>query len=192
MGKMNTPNKLTILRIILIPFFMAAVLLPNILPPGINYFVAAAIFGIASLTDLLDGRIARKNNIVTNFGKLMDPLADKLLVTSALLCFIEIGVTGSVPITIIIAREFLVTSVRMLALEGGKVIAANIWGKMKTVIQMTSISVVLLLLFVSSAFGIVSMSLVTSINSVLMWICAAITLISGATYIWDNRNLITM
>lgn len=197
MGKLNTPNKLTVLRIILIPFFIFALLSDKIFPPGINYLVGGVIFGVASFTDLLDGHIARKQNIVTNFGKLMDPLADKLLVTSAMLCFIEIGVTGSVPVIIIIAREFLVTSVRMIALESGKVIAANIWGKMKTVIQMVSISLVMLLLFVSRAFNIIDFSLidfslVEQINSALMWLCAVVTLISGATYIWDNRDLITM
>lgn len=192
MEKLNTPNKLTVLRVLLIPFFIAALLLEQFFPPGINYLVAGIIFGVASLTDLLDGYIARKQNIVTNFGKLMDPLADKLLVTSAFICFIEIGITSAVPIIIIISREFLVTSVRMLALENGKVIAANIWGKLKTVIQMVSISLVFVLLFINGAFGIINISTVNNINSVLMWLCAVVTLISGATYIWDNRKLITM
>lgn len=192
MGKLNTPNKLTLLRIILIPFFIGALLLDDIFSPGVNYLVGGLIFGIASITDLLDGYIARKQNIVTNFGKLMDPLADKLLVTSAMLCFMDIGVTGSIPIIIIISREFLVTSVRMLALESGTVIAANIWGKMKTVIQMVSISVILLMLFVQGAFSILDTTLVSHINLVLMWICAVVTLISGWAYIWDNRKIITM
>lgn len=181
MKKMNTPNKLTLLRMIMIPFFMVFQLNP------VSWFQLAAfiVFVAASLTDTLDGYLARKNNQITNFGKLMDPLADKLLTFAAFLGFIQLGYISAWPVMIMIAREFLVTSVRLIALEsGGKVIAANIWGKLKTITQMVSISVSLLLSAIPT-----TVHFVPTVTNILVWICAVLTLISGATYIIDNRKL---
>ena len=127
---MNLPNKLTTFRVILIPFFVFFMLAPNM--TGINHYIAAAIFIVASLTDLLDGKIARKYNLVTNFGKFMDPLADKLLVCSAMICLIQTGQLAAWIVVIIIAREFIISGFRLIASDNGVVIAASYWGKFKT------------------------------------------------------------
>lgn len=137
---MNTPNKLTVARMVMVPFFVAAMLLPGL--PG-NYWWALGLFAAASFTDYLDGYLARKHNLVTNFGKFMDPLADKLLVVSALLCFIDVFDTPVVVVIVIVGREFLVTSVRLVASLAGRVIAAGKGGKVKTAIQMVWICGVL-------------------------------------------------
>ncbi len=131
---MNLPNKLTILRVILIPFFIFFLLTDCVGAAG--RWIALAIFCIASLTDLLDGKIARKYNLVTNFGKFMDPLADKLLVCSALICYVGMGVLPSWFVIVIIAREFIISGFRLIASDNGVVIAASWWGKIKTVLQM--------------------------------------------------------
>lgn len=185
---MNTPNKLTVLRMALIPLFLVFMLIQYI--PH-RFLCALIIFVIASFTDFLDGYIARKQNLVTNFGKLMDPLADKLLVFSALLCFVRSGYASAVAVFAILAREFLVTSVRMLALEKGIVIAADIWGKVKTVLQMTWIIYALLIQWYFE-------SLVTAgswftwpyqLNNILQWVVVALTIFSGFNYISKNKNL---
>ena len=138
---MNLPNKLTIFRVILIPFFLVFLLVPGI--PADNW-IALGIFIVASLTDLLDGKIARKYNLVTNFGKFMDPLADKLLVCSALICLTGLGRIPSYMVVIIIAREFTISGFRLIAADNGVVIAASYWGKFKTTFQMiTWIAVIL-------------------------------------------------
>ena len=168
---MNLPNKLTILRVIMIPFFVAFLMLEN----GANTtyrYIAAALFIIASLTDLLDGKIARKYNLVTNFGKFMDPLADKLLVCSALICMIELGQLPAWMVIIIISREFIISGFRLVASDNGVVIAASYWGKFKTTFQM--IGVVLLIL------NIPALSMVTDI---VIWIAVALTVISLVDYI---------
>ena len=139
---MNLPNKLTVLRVIMIPFFVAALLYDGGANQNMRY-VAAALFVIASLTDMLDGKIARKYNLVTNFGKFMDPLADKLLVCSALICMIELRELPAWMVIIIISREFIISGFRLVASDNGVVIAASYWGKFKTTFQM--IGVVLLL-----------------------------------------------
>ena len=190
---MNLPNKLTLLRIILIPVFM------GVLYWGFSgaTYVALAIFIIASLTDLLDGKIARKYNLVTDFGKFADPLADKLLTTVAFIYMMRDGVCSPVVLCIILAREFAVSGLRMVAAgaKDGKVIAANMWGKVKTVLQMLSI------IFYFFGMSIASMSatgaeqgvrqiLVISISMVLCWLVAAVTAISGIKYLWDNRSFI--
>lgn len=180
---MNTPNKLTVLRMIMIPFFLVSLFWKT--DNNINYIFALIIFSVACITDALDGYLARKNNLITNFGKLMDPLADKLLVSSALISFIELQIVSCIPIIIIISREFLVTSIRMIALESNKVISANIWGKVKTIIQMISIIAILILLFLGNS--IANSGLIVSI---LIWLSAVVTLVSGLTYIWDNRKII--
>ncbi|MBQ3969286.1 MAG: CDP-diacylglycerol--glycerol-3-phosphate 3-phosphatidyltransferase, partial [Clostridia bacterium] len=142
---MNLPNKLTLLRIILVPFFVASILIEEL---PFHYLIALVIFSVASITDMLDGKIARKYNMVTDFGKFADPLADKILVISAFACFVQLDIINAVFIILVLFREFAVTSIRLVAVENGKVVAANMWGKAKTVSQMTAVIVVLLFGFV--------------------------------------------
>ena len=175
---MNLPNKLTTFRVILIPFFVFFMLAPNM--TGINQYIAAAIFIVASLTDLLDGKIARKYNLVTNFGKFMDPLADKLLVCSAMICLIQTGQLAAWIVVIIIAREFIISGFRLVASDNGVVIAASYWGKFKTTFQM--IGVVLLI------FNIPALSTLTTI---IVWIALALTVISLVDYIVKNAGVLT-
>ena len=176
---MNLPNKLTVLRVIMIPFFVVMLMLDG----GMNQtyrYIAAAIFIIASFTDFLDGSIARKYNLVTNFGKFMDPLADKLLVCSALICLIELGQLPAWMVLIIISREFIISGFRLVASDNGVVIAASYWGKWKTVFQM--ISVILLIV------NIPALSMVTNIA---LWIALALTVISLVDYINKNIGILT-
>ncbi|MBQ2152762.1 MAG: CDP-diacylglycerol--glycerol-3-phosphate 3-phosphatidyltransferase [Clostridia bacterium] len=191
---MNLPNKLTLLRIILVPFFVAA-LLVNAIPH--RFLIALIIFCAASITDMLDGKIARKYNMVTDFGKFADPLADKILVISAFACFIDLRIINSVFIILVLFREFTVTSIRLVAAEGGKVVAANMWGKAKTVSQMAAIIVVLLNCYVQqlSAYGVFTapekmFPAMNIVNSSLLWISAVLTVISGIIYIKDNFKFI--
>ena len=139
---MNLPNKLTIARVIMVPFFV--LFLVNITIPH-HIIIALGIFALASFTDHLDGRIARKHNLITNFGKFLDPLADKILVISALICFVYLGWTNVWFLIVIVAREFMVSAVRLIAADNGKVVAANVWGKIKTISQMVAILVILIL-----------------------------------------------
>ncbi|HJB25574.1 MAG TPA: CDP-diacylglycerol--glycerol-3-phosphate 3-phosphatidyltransferase [Firmicutes bacterium] len=178
---MNTPNKLTVLRMVLIPFFLFFLLfdLPH------HYLYALILFAAASFTDFLDGHIARRDGIVTDFGKFLDPVADKLLVTSALICFIELGFTSSIVVVIIIAREFIVTSLRMVA-ASSQVIAANIWGKLKTVSQMVAVIAILFMQECVQAGWLPDSFPALTIGHVLMWIAAVLTLFSGLTYLKDN------
>ena len=195
---MNLPNKLTLSRIILTPFFVAAILIDF----PLHYLVALAIFGIASITDMLDGKIARKRNIVTNFGKFSDPLADKILVLSTLVCFVQQDLCSSVIVIIVLSREFAVSSIRLLAATDGKVVAANIWGKVKTVSQIIAI----ILIFVLQIFlEILNMNFVpvdsnivefcafifNIIGNAALWISTIICVISGVIYIWDNKKFIS-
>ena len=176
---MNLPNKLTTLRVIMIPFFVFFLLWQN----GENYtfrMIALALFIIASLTDLLDGKIARKYNLVTNFGKFMDPLADKLLVCSALICLIELGQLPSWMVIVIISREFIISGFRLIASDNGVVIAASYWGKFKTTFQM--VSVVLLIL------DIPALAFVTTI---CVWIALVLTIVSLVDYIYKNHKILT-
>ncbi len=176
---MNLPNKLTVLRVIMIPFFVAALLYDGGANQNMRY-VAAALFVIASLTDMLDGKIARKYNLVTNFGKFMDPLADKLLVCSALICMIELRELPAWMVIIIISREFIISGFRLVASDNGVVIAASYWGKFKTTFQM--IGVVLLI------FNIPALSMVTTI---VIWIALALTVISLVDYVVKNAGVLT-
>ena len=176
---MNLPNKLTRLRVIMIPFFVAALLYDGGANQNMRY-VAAALFIIASLTDMLDGKIARKYNLVTNFGKFMDPLADKLLVCSALICMIELRELPAWMVIIIISREFIISGFRLVASDNGVVIAASYWGKFKTTFQM--IGVVLLI------FNIPALSTLTTI---IVWIALALTVISLVDYIVKNAGVLT-
>ncbi len=175
---MNLPNKLTILRVIMIPFFVLALLYDGGENQTLRY-VAAAIFIIASLTDMLDGKIARKYNLVTNFGKFMDPLADKLLVCSALICLVELKELPAWMVIVIISREFIISGFRLVASDNGVVIAASYWGKFKTTFQM--IAVVLLIV------GIPALSMVTT---AVVWIALVLTVISLVDYIAKNVNVL--
>ena len=176
---MNTPNKLTLLRVILIPFFVICMLAVS---AGWGKWAALAIFVIASLTDTLDGYLARRDNLVTNFGKFMDPLADKLLVCSAMICLVDLERIPSWVVIIIIGREFVISGFRLIASDNGIVIAANYWGKIKTVCQMVMIIVVIADL--GGVFGIV--------EQVLIYLSLLLTVISLATYLWDNRQVLSM
>ena len=189
---MNLPNKLTMLRIIMVPFFVVFMMLE-----GSAYYTLAALilFAAASLTDMLDGQIARKHNLVTNFGKLMDPLADKVLVMSAMICFVAKSFAPAWIVIVILAREFLVTSLRLIAVGEGVVIAADKWGKIKTVTQMFWIIWTLLWLCVIG-FGAFNGSADQSaaavgyiISDVLMYASVFFTLLSGFNYVYKNRQL---
>ncbi len=194
---MNLPNKLTIGRIILVPFFVTALLIDF---PA-HHLIALAIFVIASITDMLDGRIARSRNLVTDFGKFADPLADKILVLSALLCFIDDGLCGSLVVIIILIREFTVTSIRLIAASKGEVVAANIWGKIKTVTQIIAIISVLTMQSVLDfnnlySFFYEGFTSELSYNfllfgEILIWISAVFAVISGVIYIVQNRHIIS-
>lgn len=177
---MNTPNKLTILRILLVPFFMV-VCLYDILP--CSTLIALFVFIIACATDWLDGYLARKNKEVTNFGKIMDPLADKMLVTAAILCLVSQGVVSPWIAIIILVREFIVSGIRIAAAAEGNVIAASMWGKVKTVWQFIAICITLVLVDYESLHIIIDIS---------MWVAAALTVISGADYVAKNAKFLSM
>ena len=194
---MNLPNKLTVARIIMVPFFV--VFLVNVTIPH-HFLIAGLIFALASFTDLLDGKIARKRNLVTNFGKFLDPLADKILVISALVCFVNLGLAEFWFVLIIIAREFMVTSIRLIAVNTGEVIAANIWGKAKTVSQMVAIVGILIMQYLQELINLSVMPSFTVgqfssstvfwfAGNVLVGISTLFTIISGAIYLKQNWNL---
>ena len=176
---MNTPNKLTLLRVIMIPFFVVFMLADL---GSWARWVALAIFVIASMTDWLDGYLARRDNLVTNFGKFMDPLADKLLVCSAMICLIELGSIPSWVVIIIIGREFVISGFRLIASDNGIVIAANYWGKLKTVCQM-----VMIIVLIANLGGFFDV-----LEQILIYASLALTVISLATYLWENKKVITM
>ncbi len=178
---MNTANKLTLLRVILVPLFMMFLLLDSTWAQE----TALIIFVIASLTDMLDGKIARKYNQITNFGKFMDPLADKMLTTAAFLIFMEKGIIGSWALMIILAREFMVSGVRLLAAGEGNVIAASFWGKFKTVSQMVAI-IATILLMLSTKF--VPEQTAMAVSAILIWISIIFTVISGVEYVVKNKS----
>ncbi len=195
---MNLPNRLTVFRMILVPVFVAVILSPSV--PG-HYLWSWLIFGGASLTDHFDGRIARKRNQITNFGKFLDPLADKILVVSAFVCLMQLGFANIWCVLIVIAREFMVTFIRLIAVENGVVIAANKWGKAKTVSQMAAVLLILAMQYVQelvsagalhpfAVAGAGSASAFLLFGNVLVWIAAALTLISGAVYLKQNIRLI--
>ena len=176
---MNLPNKLTVLRVILIPFFVFFLMAPYF--PGYGNYIAVAIFIAASLTDMLDGKIARKYNLVTNFGKFMDPLADKLLVCSALICLVETGQLASWVVIVIIAREFIISGFRLVAADNGVVIAASYWGKFKTVSQMAMVIVLI------ADFG----GVFDVIGTVLIWASLILTIGSLVDYGAKNVQVLT-
>ncbi len=190
MKKLNLPNRLTVLRIIATPIFMFCMLCDF----PFHYLVSMLIFIAASLTDMFDGQYARKHNMVTNFGKFLDPLADKMLTTAAFIGFVAKGIgLGSVWILfIVLFREFAVSSVRLIAVSSdGKVIAANFWGKLKTVSQMTAIIYVLFAESVKAVFEIALLhSVLNIVTDVLLWISAILCVISGVIYLKDNISLL--
>ncbi|MBP3617585.1 MAG: CDP-diacylglycerol--glycerol-3-phosphate 3-phosphatidyltransferase [Lachnospiraceae bacterium] len=175
---MNLPNKITIFRVCMIPVFLVFMLVPGI--PFGNY-IATAVFAIACASDAMDGHIARKHNLVTNFGKFMDPLADKLLVCSALICFVELSYMPAWIVVVIIAREFIISGFRLIASDNGVVIAASYWGKFKTIAQM----ITCILLIVQLPFAWIDV-----VEQVFIWLSLILTVVSLCEYIWKNRNVL--
>ncbi|MBQ6887615.1 MAG: CDP-diacylglycerol--glycerol-3-phosphate 3-phosphatidyltransferase [Lachnospiraceae bacterium] len=173
---MNLPNKLTVLRVIMIPFFVFFMLTD--FAGAASNWIALAIFIIASLTDLLDGKIARKYNLVTNFGKFMDPLADKLLVCAAMICLVEMGKLASWMVIIIISREFIISGFRLIAADNGVVIAASYWGKFKTVFQMVMICLL-----------IADIEAIAIVTTVVTWIALILTVVSLIDYLIKNKDV---
>lgn len=176
---MNLPNKLTVLRIIMVPFFVLFMLTD--IGGAANKWIALVLFCVASLTDLLDGKIARARNLVTNFGKFMDPLADKLLVCSAMICLIPLGKLDAWIVIVIIAREFIISGFRLVASDSGIVIAASYWGKFKTVSQMFMI-----ILLIANLGGVFDM-----IGTVLIWVSLVLTVVSLVDYVAKNKEVLT-
>lgn len=193
---MNLPNKLTLSRIILVPFFVASLLINF----PFHTAVALVIFVVVTFTDMFDGKIARSRGLVTDFGKFADPLADKILVLSALLCFVQTGWCDCIAVIIVLFREFSVTSIRLVAASKGKVVAANIFGKIKTVTQFVAIIAVLLMQFlielftVKSAFSVDTIlylqGIFTVVSLCLIWISTIMALVSGVIYIVQNKQFI--
>lgn len=191
--KLNIPNVLTISRIVITPFFLLTILMEN-LPH--RFLIACIIFSVASITDAVDGHLARKNNQITNFGKFLDPIADKVLTTSALLAFMSMGLCNIWIVMLVLTREFAIASVRMIAAAGGVVIPANVWGKIKTVTQMVFTILIMLL---GEAYYIVEktdmvlfgkLPDLSFVSNGLLWITAILTVISGAIYLKDSRKII--
>ncbi len=176
---MNLPNKLTILRVILIPFFVVFMLFD--ITGVADKWIALVIFCVASLTDMLDGKIARKYNLVTNFGKFMDPLADKLLVCTALICLTSMDRLNVIVVLVIIAREFIISGFRLVASDNGIVIAASYWGKFKTVSQMALI--IVLIMDLGGVWNVV--------GTVLTWVALLLTVVSLIDYIAKNKQVLT-
>lgn len=176
---MNLPNKLTILRVILIPFFVVFMLFD--ITGAADKWIALVIFCVASLTDMLDGKIARKYNLVTNFGKFMDPLADKLLVCTALICLTSMNRLNVIVVLVIIAREFIISGFRLVASDNGIVIAASYWGKFKTVSQMA-----LIIVLIMDLGGVWN-----AVGTVLTWVALLLTIVSLIDYIAKNKQVLT-
>ena len=176
---MNLPNKLTVLRVVMIPFFVAFLLFD--ITGAADKWIALAVFCVASLSDMLDGQIARKYHLVTNFGKFMDPLADKLLVCTAFVCLTTMGRLNVIVVLIIIAREFIISGFRLVASDNGIVIAASYWGKFKTVSHMALI--ILLIMDIGGLFHVVEL--------VLTWVALILTVVSLVDYIAKNKQVLT-
>ena len=176
---MNLPNKLTVLRVIMVPFFVFFMLTD--VGGSANKWIALVLFCVASLTDMLDGKIARSRNLVTNFGKFMDPLADKLLVCSAFICFVQFGTVPAWVVVLIIGREFIISGFRLIAADNNIVIAANYWGKIKTVVQM--VMCVLFIVDLDTKFFNVT-------EQIFLYASVALTVISLCVYIYQNCHVI--
>lgn len=177
---MNTPNKLTVARMIMVPFLVIFMLTGW--GGEANRYISFGIFAAASITDWFDGYLARKHNLVTNFGKFMDPLADKLLVGAAMICLVEMGRLQAWIVIVIISREFIISGFRLIASDNGIVIAASYWGKFKTVFQMAMI-IVLIAAFEGSAFAV--------IEQILIWVSLILTIVSLVDYIMKNKEVLT-
>lgn len=189
MQKLNLPNKLTLIRMFLAPIYLALMLIEF----PCHYIVALAVFAVASLTDMLDGKIARKNNLITVFGKLLDPLADKMLITAALLAFMREGWCSIWIVMIVLTREFAVAGVRLIATAQGIVIPANYWGKAKTVSQMVFTIIIMLLAELDATFDIFANAgwfTLARVSNIMLWITAVLTVVSGITYFVDSKKLI--
>ncbi|MDR1627485.1 MAG: CDP-diacylglycerol--glycerol-3-phosphate 3-phosphatidyltransferase [Oscillospiraceae bacterium] len=190
---MNLPNKITLIRVCFIPIILLFLLCKNI--PN-RYFVALIFFLAASYTDYLDGYLARKSGLITNFGKFLDPLADKILIISILVCFVELGLVYAIAVILIIFREFMVTSLRLIAAERGKIIPANCYGKIKTISQMLSIFLIMLsqglqeILLRYNLLGHICIDFITKISNIIFYISAILTVFSGVLYIYFNKNYI--
>lgn len=184
MKKLNLPNKLTLFRLVLVPFFTAFMLVQN----RYSFLIALLIYVIASFTDFLDGKIARSRGLVTDFGKFLDPIADKILVLSALVCFVPLKLCHPVVVIIVLAREFIVSSLRLIAASNSIVIAAGKSGKVKTAAQMIATVIVLILLSVNSILDVHLP--VEIISNSLMCATSVIVVYSGTEYLWANRELI--
>ena len=191
--KLNIPNKLTILRILLTPVFLGVILweeLPH------RFVIACLVFSVGAITDAIDGHLARKNNQITNFGKFLDPIADKVLTTSALLAFMSMGLCNIWIVVLVLTREFAIASIRMIAAAGGVVIPANIWGKIKTVSQMTFTILIMLMgevYYILADFNaelFAKLPELSIISNGLLWITAILTVVSGVIYIKDSIKLI--
>ncbi len=191
--KLNIPNKLTIARVFLTPIFLSAILWES-LPH--RFLIACLIFSIAAITDAIDGNLARKNNQITNFGKFLDPIADKVLTTAALLAFMSMGLCSIWIVMLVLVREFAIASIRMIAASGGVVIPANIWGKIKTVSQMTFTILIMLLgevYYILADFNAELLAKLPELSLIangLLWITAILTVISGVIYIKDSIKII--
>ena len=194
---MNLPNKLTVLRILIVPFMVATLLIDF----PFHMFVSGVLFGIASLTDYFDGKIARERNLITDFGKFADPIADKILVISALVCFLSLGLCDPVILIIVLFREFVVTSIRLCAASSGKVVAANMWGKAKTVSQIIAIvgvfvfqfALEIVSLFTDPSTSAIYPSLESAfyfVGELMLWISVIFAVISGLKYVLDNKSVI--
>lgn len=191
--KLNTPNKLTIARMVITPVFLAVILWESL---PYRFLTACAIFSLAAVTDAIDGNMARKYNQITNFGKLLDPIADKMLTTSALLAFMVMDLCNIWIVMIVLTREFAIASIRMIAAAGGVVIPANIWGKIKTISQMTFTIVIMLLAQAYDTAEKLSPEFfaklpeLSLISNGLLWITAVLTVVSGVIYIKDSVKVI--
>ncbi len=176
---MNLPNKLTVLRVLMVPFFVFFMI--NDIPTGYGKWIALALFIVAGFTDFFDGKIARKYNLVTNFGKFMDPLADKLLVCSALVCLTGKGALASWIVIVIISREFIISGFRLVASDNGVVIAASYWGKFKTVFQMIMIGMLI---------GDLPFAFYRILTQAVVWIALILTIVSLVDYLYKNREVL--
>lgn len=193
---MNLPNKLTLMRIGLVPFYIFFLLMPGI--PH-HWLIALVIFAAASYTDHLDGKIARKYNLITDFGKFADPLADKIMIVAALACFLQLGLTDAVVLTVIISREFMVTALRLVASAKGKVVAANAWGKAKTISQIVAVLLIMLMQYwlelssltsVGLPFGEQTAAVFWWSGAAALWLSTLLTIISGVIYMVQNFEFI--
>ena len=204
---MNLPNKLTVMRILLVPFMVAFMLLDGI---WFHMTIAGLIFGAASLTDYFDGKIARERNLITNFGKFADPIADKILVISALVCFLSKGLCDPIILIVVLFREFVVTSIRLSAASSGKVVAANMWGKAKTVSQIIAIVGVFFMQLILEVIEFMTSHLQIPleqmwaylkytflegiffyIGEAMLWVSVVFTIISCLKYVLDNKDAIS-